>query len=106
MSRARSRASARRLHLRVKRTDLIQLSGLDSVQCRKNGRHEWQKILNPIRPRHDQHDPEWQNRQVLFALKLAVHRDERIDLAARAAKEFTVFHASPAHALNAGDVVP
>ena len=81
-------------------TNLLQLSGLDSVQCRKNGRHERQKILNPIRPRNDQHDAEWQNRQVLLALKLAVHRDKRIDLAARSAQELTVIHASPAHALT------
>jgi hypothetical protein len=64
-------------------TNLLQSSGLDPIQGHNNRRHEWQKILNPIRPRNDQHHAERQNRQVLLALKLAVHRDERIDLAAR-----------------------
>jgi len=66
-------------------TNLLQSSRLDPIQCHKNGRHEWQEILNPIRPRSDQHHTERQNRQVLLALKLAVHRDESIDLLARAA---------------------
>lgn len=86
-------------------TNLLQPSGSDPVQRGKYRRHEWLEILNPIGPRHHQHHAEWQGRQILLALKFAVHRDERINLAARTAQEFAVFHARPTHALNGDDVV-
>jgi hypothetical protein len=46
-----------------------------------------------------------QARDILFALEFAVHRNECIDMSARTAEEFAIFHARPAQALNGNDVV-
>ena len=46
-------------------TNLLEPPGPDPVQRCKQVGHEGQKILNPIRTRHDEHDAEGEHRDVL-----------------------------------------
>lgn len=63
------------------------------------------EVLHSIRPCPNYNNAEGDSGEVVLEFKLAIHRQQRVDQACRAAEQLAVLHASPTQALDRHDVM-
>ena len=87
-------------------TNDSQLARLEPAQHGEDRWNQRTQVYEPIRRRPDEHNAEWQPRNVLLMLEVPIHGQQGVELARHPPEQFSVGDPTPAGLANRGRVDP